>query len=66
MRVPKLLSFCFCLKSTENSDTRFALLDENELQQLSNRWRNEDTICSTKLGLILTKLGQFNGRRMLI
>ena len=43
--------------------TRFALLDENELQQFSSGWRNKNT---TKLGLILTKLGQFSTRGMLI
>ena len=49
----------------ENSDTLSALLGENELQQLSNKWRNKNTKCSTKLKLILVKLGQLNIKRML-
>ena len=49
--VRKLLSLCCC---------------ENELQQLSNKWRNKNTTYSTKHGLILVKLGQLNTRRMLI
>ena len=49
---------------TENSDTIFALSHENELNccQIAG----EIQMCSRKLGLILTKLGQFNARRMLI
>ena len=37
----------------------FALLDENELQQLSNKRRNKNAMCSTKFGFILTKREQF-------
>ena len=41
-------------------------IGENELQQLSNKCRNKNATYSTKLGLILIKLGQLNTRRILI
>ena len=50
----------------QNSGTVFTLLDENELQQLSKRWRNKNWMCSTELEYILTKLGKFDPRRTLI
>ena len=50
----------------ENSDTRSSLLGENKLQHLSNKWRNKNTTYSTKLALILIKLGRLNTRRILI
>ena len=50
----------------DNSDTLSSLLGKNELHQLSNKWRNKNIKYSTKLGLILIKLGQFNIRSMLI
>ena len=50
----------------ENSDTQSSLLGENELQPLSNKLRNKNTMCSTKLESILIKPGQLNTRRILI
>ena len=49
-RVRKLLSLCCCLKWLK-IQTRSSLLGENELQQLSDKWRNKNTTYSTKHGL---------------
>ena len=37
----KVVNTLCCLKMTENSHLGFGLLDENELQQFSNSWRNK-------------------------
>ena len=47
----------------ENSHTRSSLSGGNELQQLSNKWRNKNSTHSAKLGLILIELGQLGTKR---
>ena len=61
-----LVVTCCYLKMPENSNTEFALLDENELEQLPNKWRNRDAMRSTKSGLIPRRPWRLNARGMLI